>query len=94
MNEAQNAFLLHAAKRYIWWETTTGAMAYPQRVLAQVMNIGIWNDMCKLVELFPTQELLAVLSKAEIGQFNERSWNFWHVRLADKTPPMPKRITS
>ncbi|MDR3333121.1 MAG: hypothetical protein LBT08_10890 [Synergistaceae bacterium] len=90
--EAQKTFLLHAARRYIWWETTNGAMAYPQKILAQVMNIGVWNDMCKLVELFPPQELLNVLDKAEIGQFNEKSWHFWHNRLSEKIPSMPKRV--
>jgi hypothetical protein len=94
MNEARNAFLLHAAERYIWWETTNITLAYPQRIIAQVMNIGVWDDMCKLVELFSPRELKSVLKDAEIGQFNERSWNFWHLRLTDETPPMPKRVLS
>jgi hypothetical protein len=28
LNEAQKAFLANAAQRYIWWETTSGAMVY------------------------------------------------------------------
>ncbi|MDR1580100.1 MAG: hypothetical protein LBS35_07065 [Synergistaceae bacterium] len=89
---AQLAFLSRAAQRYIWWETTDGSMVYPQRILAQVMNLGTWNDMCRLVELFTPRELQDVLDKAEIGQFNERSWHFWHNRLTGNVPPMPQRV--
>jgi hypothetical protein len=88
---AQKTFLSRAARRYVWWETTNDALEYPQRVLAQVMNIGVWKDMCDLVEIFSPQELLDVLDNAEAGQFNERSWSFWHNRLTGNIPPMPKR---
>ena len=91
-NEEQKTFLANAARRYIWWETVSGAMAYPQKILAQVMNIGVWDDMCKLIELFSQEDLLNVLNTAEIGQFNERSWHFWHNRFTGNVPPMPKRV--
>ena len=92
LNEAQKTFLANAARRYIWWETANNAMAYPQRILAQVMNIGVWDDVCKLVELFHEKDLINVLDTAEIGQFNERSWHFWHNCFTEKVPPMPKRV--
>ena len=91
MNEAQKEYLAKAASRYIWWKTVNEAMDNPQRVLAQVMNIGVWDDMCKLVEFFSENELLDVLDSAEVGQFNERSWHFWHNRLSGIAPPMPER---
>jgi hypothetical protein len=59
-----------------------------------VMNIGSWEDMCRLVKVFPQQELISVLNEAEIGQFNERSWHFWHNRFTGKIPPMPQRALS
>ena len=93
-NEAQKAFLVKAAQRYIWWETANNAMGYPQKIMAQVMNIGVWDDICKLVELFPQEALLNVLNTAEVGQFNEKSWYFWHNRFTDKVPPMPQRVLS
>jgi hypothetical protein len=90
-NAAQKDFLLRAAERYIWWETTNEALECPRRILAQVMNIGVWEDICDLVKIFPLQELLNVLDNAETGQFNERSWSFWQNRLTGKIPPLPKR---
>ena len=94
ISEAQKAFLAKAARRYVWWETVDEAMAYPQKILAQVMNIGTWDDMCNLVELFSQIDLLDVLNAADIGQFNERSWHFWYNRFSEEIPPMPKRILS
>ena len=92
VNDLRKAFLLKAAERYVWWENAIVAVEYPQKILSQVMNIGVWNDMCELMALFTPQELINVLNKAEIGQFNEKSWHFWYNRLTDSIPPMPKRI--
>ena len=94
ISEAQKEFLIDSARRYIWWETADTAISHPEKILAQVMNIGVWDDICKLVELFPEQDLLDVLHSAEIGQFNERSWYFWHNRMSAEIPPMPRRILS
>jgi hypothetical protein len=93
MNEAQKAFLLDMAKRYIWWKTPNEVILHPQRVLAQVMNLGVWGDLCKLDALFSEQELLDVLKRAEAGWLNERSWYFWHCCLmfGEEVPPMPGR---
>jgi hypothetical protein len=39
--------------------------------------------------------LQAVLARAEAGQFNERSWHYWHYRLGlarpGAVPPLPVR---
>ena len=92
VNEAQKAFLANAARRYIWWETADYAMACPQKILAQVMNIGLWDDVCKLAVLFEEKDLIEVLDTSDVGQFNERSWHFWHNRFTGKVPPMPERV--
>ena len=95
MNSTQKDFLRCAAQKYIWWKTPDEAVIYPQRVLAQVMNIGIWEDLCKLSQNFNKEELLDVLQNAEAGQFNSRSWHFWHYRLTDcavgEVPALPVR---
>ena len=63
-----------------------------RRVPAQVMNIGTWDDLCRLVELFSEQELEEVLKGAEPGEFSRRSWSFRHCRLSGDIPPMPERV--
>lgn len=83
------------ATRYIWWKTPDEAMAQPQRVIAQVMNIGDFDD-ARLLQLEAGPEVLTeVLRRAEAGQLNARSWHYWHYRLGlsepGKVPPMPVR---
>lgn len=82
--------------KYIWWKTPDEAVAYPYRLIAQVMNIGEWDDVCALVKLVGDDVLRDVIANAEIGWFNERSWHYWHYRLGlaevDCVPPMPTRF--
>ncbi|MDR1125849.1 MAG: hypothetical protein LBM64_07290 [Deltaproteobacteria bacterium] len=81
---------------YIWWKTPAEALRHPDRLVAQVMNIGFYEDVCRLIDLVGEKKLLDVLQHAEIGQFNERSWAYWHYRLTsialEEIPPMPKRL--
>ena len=83
------------AERYIWWMTPDEAVKMPDRVVAQVMNIGDWDDTQALLRLVGEDYFREVLQHAEIGQFNARSWHYWHYRLGvaahGQVPPMPTR---
>ena len=85
-------------RKYIWWMTAEEAVTMPERVVAQVMNIGDYDDVQALATLAGDDYLRAVLRRAEIGQFTPRSWAYWHYRLGlaapDHVPPMPARILS
>ena len=67
----------------------------PGRVIAQVMNIGDYADVQALANQVGEDVLKNVLTDAEAGQFNERSWAYWHYRLGlagvDDVPAMPVR---
>ncbi|MBE7527912.1 hypothetical protein [Nitrosomonas sp.] len=83
------------ASKYIWWKTPEEAAAMPGRVIAQVMNIGDYADVQALAAQVGDAVLRDVLMHAEAGQFNERSWAYWHYRLGlssvDHVPPLPVR---
>lgn len=83
------------AAKYIWWKSPEEAIEMPERVIAQVMNIGTFEDVQRLAEKVGDDCLRGVLAHAEVGQFNERSWSYWHYRLGlarpDEVPPMPTR---
>jgi len=88
---------MRTSPRYIWWESPEEAVALPDRVIARIMDIGLLEDIRGLLELFSTEELIGVLQSAEVGQFRDRSWHFWHYYLTDcalgEVPPIPlKRI--
>ncbi len=88
--------LKHMSRKYVWWKSPEEALATPGRVIAQVMNIGDYDDVQALVSQVGDNVLREVLSLAEIGQFNDRSWAYWHYRLGlakagEDVPPMPTR---
>lgn len=83
--------------RYIWWKTPDEAMRYPNRVAAQVMNLGTWDDWVAMWDTVGDEYLRSVLQHAEAGQLDARSWHYWHYRLGlaeypgRPVPPMPIR---
>jgi len=83
------------ARKYIWWKTPEDAVCMPERVIAQVMNIGDWSDVQALVPQVGEEILCQVLTHAQAGQFNERSWAYWHYRLGladlEHVPALPVR---
>ena len=95
MTSASRAVLRHLAAKYVWWKSPEQALRKPERVAAQVMNIGDYDDVQILVKAAGKRFLRGVLHGAEIGQFNARSWHYWHYRLglADlgEVPPLPVR---
>jgi len=85
---------MRASPRYIWWKSPEEAVALPDRVIARIMDIGLLEDISGLLELFSKEELNDVLQGAEVGQFREKSWHFWHYYLTDcavgEVPPIPQ----
>jgi hypothetical protein len=83
------------ASKYIWWKTAKEAVAHPERIVAQVMNLGDYEDVQALVHRVDSAYLCQVLTEAEAGQFDARSWAYWHYRLGlsdpGKVPALPKR---
>lgn len=83
------------ARKYLWWLAPEEALARPERIIAQVMNLGDYADVQALAALVGDEVLRDVLRQASAGQFNERSWAYWHYRLGlaepDQVPPLPKR---
>ena len=86
------------AAKYVWWKTPDEALRQPGRVVAQVMNIGDYDDVQLLAACVGDNYLREELTHADIGQFNERSWAYWHYRLGlakpGGVPPMPRRRTA
>lgn len=90
--------LLHWASRYIWWKTPTEALRHPERIIAQVMDIGDYDDVQQMVRTFGDSAPRYVVEHAEAGMFSPRSWAYWHYRLglaaSGRVPPLPQRKVS
>jgi hypothetical protein len=87
--------LRRMAARYMWWLKPTDALERPARVIAQVMELGDYADVCRLEAALGRKALVAVLRQAEAGRFSPPSWTYWHYRLAlacpGAVPPLPQR---
>ena len=81
MESLSKETLLRFAAKYIWWKTPEEAALHPDRIIAQVMNIGNYEDVQALVREVNEQYLRELLHRAEAGQFNEKSWTYWHYRF-------------
>jgi hypothetical protein len=95
MKRREKVLLRRLAGKYIWWKSEDDALRDPQRVAAQVMDIGDYDDVQRLAKGLGDDYLRQVVANAEPGQLNERSWAYWHYRLGlakpGKVPPLPKR---
>lgn len=86
----------HLAKKYVWWEKPAEASRGRQRLVAQVMNLGDYDDVQRVAQRLGDKFLREVLRNAEAGQFDERSWAYWSYRLGivrpgEAPPPLPAR---
>jgi len=90
-----SAELARLSELYLWWKTPDEALEYPEQIIAQVMNMGDWRDVCRLMEVIGKDGLRWVIRHAEAGMFDAPSWHFWHYRLGlaeiDCVPPLPTR---
>jgi hypothetical protein len=95
LGAVERGLLARLAAKYIWWKTPDEALRIPERVIAQVMNIGDYDDVQEMVQALGDETLSDVLRSAEAGMFNERSWTYWHYRLGlaapGQVPPLPSR---
>ena len=84
------------ARKYVWWKSPEEAARFPERVIARVMNLGDYDDVQALAAEIGDEKLRSVLQGAEAGEFNARSWAYWHYRLRlcepEEVPELPIRM--
>jgi hypothetical protein len=95
MDHIDRDALKRLASKYIWWKSPDEAVDMPNRVIAQVMNKGDYADVQQLAHQVGDNVLREVNAQAQAGQFDVRSWAYWHYRLGlasvDQVLPLPVR---
>ena len=83
------------ARKYVWWLPPAQALARPDLIVSQVMNLGDYSDVRALEAVLGRERLAEVLRDAEPGRFSPRSWSYWHYRLGlaaqRRVPRLPQR---
>ena len=91
---AEERLLRSLARRYVWWLSPGEALARPNFIATQVMELGDYDDVLKLETTLGREALVRALREAEAGRLSERSWIYWHHRLGvagRRIPPLPRR---
>ena len=95
LTASQQSLLERLAAKYIWWKSPQVSIGRPERVIAQVMDIGDYEDVLELVAVMGEPALKQALKTAGPGQLSPRSWNYWHLKLGlaeqGSAPPVPIR---
>ncbi|MGQ0751531.1 MAG: hypothetical protein ACT4PS_13425 [Betaproteobacteria bacterium] len=93
---AADAFLRRMAGKYVWWLSPDEALQRQYLVMSQVMELGDYDDVSRLVSTLGRDALVAALRAAEPGRYSARSWTYWHYRLGlaplGAVPPLPERV--
>jgi hypothetical protein len=85
--------LLIVARRVMWFEEPSRALADPLQFLAHVMVFGGVDDLKALRGIVGKNEYREVLENAPPGIFDVRSWAYWNL-VCDRrpAPPLPVRV--
>jgi hypothetical protein len=73
------------ARKYIWWEPIGEQPFSEDRIIAQTMNLGTYDDILLLEKTAGLPRLVEIMLHAQPGWINDRSWEFWRGRLTFRT---------
>lgn len=69
-------------RKYLWWEPVGNRPHSEDRVIAQTMNLGTYDDILLLEQTVGRPRLVEIMLRAEPGWISDRSWEFWRGRLS------------
>jgi hypothetical protein len=82
------------ARRLVWFESPTDALADPIRFMAYAMARATHEDMKMLREHVSDEDFCEALDKAPPGIIDARSWAYWNSKMGRwPPPPMPRRFS-
>jgi hypothetical protein len=77
--EERSKLIAELERRCLWW--SDGHQVDRTRTIAQVMELGTYEDIRRIEAVFTTEELRDVMLRAPAGAISPRSWDFWRGRL-------------
>jgi hypothetical protein len=84
-NEVSQAAIAEFGRKYLWWKPVGGQPHSENRIIAQTMNLGTYDDILLLEQTVGKSRLVEIMLRAEPGWISDRSWEFWRGRLSFAT---------
>jgi hypothetical protein len=82
MNDKSSTDLIEQfGRKYLWWRPVDGRPFSEERIIAQTMSFGTYDDILLLEQAVGSARLAEVMLRAEPGWIDDRSWAFWRGRL-------------
>jgi hypothetical protein len=95
MNDNAWQTIAEFGRKYLWWKPVGEEPHSEDRIIAQTMNLGTYDDILLLEETIGKPRLVEIMLNAQPGWFSDRSWEFWRGRLSYATaaaiPDQPPR---
>lgn len=83
------AEMTEIARRLMWFEDPATALADPVRFMAYAMARATHEDMARLRVHVSKEDFLEALERAPPGIIDPRSWWYWNLVVAGRSPPPP-----
>jgi hypothetical protein len=84
-NDVSEKAIAEFGRKYLWWKPVGGQLHSADRVIAQTMNLGTYDDILLLEQAVGRIRLVQIMLHAEPGWISDRSWEFWRGRLSFAT---------
>jgi hypothetical protein len=96
-SETCTELIASLAAKYMWWPAASASGHSEDRIIAQVMDIGSYEDILRIEAALGRERLAQLMRHAAPGWIGARSWDFWRGRLKAQAglevPPHPPRRT-
>jgi hypothetical protein len=80
-SDISQAVIAEFGRKYLWWEPVGGQPHSDDRIIAQTMNLGTYDDILVLEQTVGKSRLVEIMLRAQPGWISDRSWEFWRGRL-------------
>jgi hypothetical protein len=84
-NDIPEDMIAEFGRKFLWRKLPNGQPQSEDRITAQTMNLGTYDDILLLEQTVGKPRLVEVMLHAEPGWINDRSWEFWRGRLSFAT---------
>jgi hypothetical protein len=84
-NDVFEKAIAEFGRKYLWWKPVGATSHSDDRIIAQTMNLGTYDDILLLEQTVGCARLVGIMLHAEPGWFSDRSWEFWRGRLSVAT---------
>jgi hypothetical protein len=84
-NDVPSETIAAFGRKYLWWRPVGGQPFSEDRIIAQTMDLGTYDDILLLEQTVGKTRLVEIMMRAQPGWLSDRSWEFWRGRLSFAT---------